>query len=114
MSESARSAVTAILFTDLVDSTALLQRIGDERGQRVFEAFHERMSGILASRGGDELQWLGDGLMAAFPSPADAVRCAIAMQQAMREPIEGIGLEMRVGLNVGEVLQQAERRANTA
>jgi class 3 adenylate cyclase len=106
MSESARSAVTTILFTDLVNSMDLLQRIGDERGQRVFGAFHERMSGILASHGGDELQWLGDGLMAAFPSPADAVRCAIAMQQAMREPIEDVGLEMRAGLNVGEVLQQ--------
>jgi class 3 adenylate cyclase len=106
MSEPARSAVTTILFTDLVNSTDLLGRIGDERGQRVFEAFHERMSDILASHGGDELQWFGDGLMAAFPSPADAVRCAIAMQQAVREPIEDVGLEMRAGLNVGEVLQQ--------
>jgi len=103
--ETARAPITTILFTDLVDSTALMQRVGDERAQRLFERHHQLLSDAVAAHGGSELQWLGDGLMVAFTSTADAVRCGIAMEQtAAQQP--GERLAIRVGLNVGEVLQQ--------
>ena len=105
MSEAARAAITTILFTDLVDSTALMQRVGDERAQRLFETHHQLLSDAVSGHGGSELQWLGDGLMVAFASAADAVRCAISMQQAAAQQPGG-RLSIRVGLNVGEVLQQ--------
>jgi hypothetical protein len=83
-----------------------MQRVGDESAQRLFQSHHELLSDAVAATGGSELQWLGDGLMVAFASTADAVRCAIAMQQAAaRQP--GERLRIRVGLNVGEVLRQA-------
>ena len=47
MSELARGSIATILFTDLVDSTVLMQRLGDERAQRVFDR-HRRM---LTDRG---------------------------------------------------------------
>jgi class 3 adenylate cyclase len=87
MVETARASITTILFTDLVDSTTLMQRVGDERAH------------------GSELQWLGDGLMVAFASTADAVRCAISMEPAAAQQPGG-RLSIRVGLNVGQVLQQ--------
>jgi class 3 adenylate cyclase len=45
--------------------------------------------------------------MVAFPSAADARRCAIAMQQASRRPVQGERLTIRVGLNAGEALREA-------
>src|SRR5262249_59363294 len=61
----------------------------------------------VAASGGEEVQWLGDGLMAAFASPADAVRCAVAMEQGAGRPIDGERLRIRVGLNVGEIMRGA-------
>ncbi len=96
---------TTILFSDLVNSTELLQRAGDERAQRIFQTHHKLLKEAVAANGGHEVKWLGDGLMVAFPSAADAVRCAIAMQQAARRPTAGECLAIRVGLNVGEALR---------
>jgi len=101
------SSIATVLFTDVVDSTALMQRLGDERAQRVFERHHRMLTETLAANGGEELQWLGDGQMAAFASPADAVRCAVAMQQGAGRPIDGERLRIRVGLNVGEIMRGA-------
>src|SRR5262249_43720366 len=107
MAEAARVSISTILFTDVVDSTVLMQRLGDERAQRVFEGHHRMLADTLAASGGEELQWLGDGQMAAFASPADAVRCAVAMQQGTARAIGGGRLRVRVGLNVGEVMRDA-------
>jgi class 3 adenylate cyclase len=101
------SSIATILFTDVVDSTVLMQRLGDERAQRVFEGHHRMLTDALAASGGEELQWLGDGQLAAFASPADAVRCAVAMQQGAVRPIDGERRRIRVGLNVGEIMRPA-------
>ncbi len=106
MTTRPRTATTTILFTDLVSSTELLQRVGDESAQRIFQAHHRLLQEAVAASGGHQVKWLGDGLMVAFPSAADAVRCAIAMQQAARRPTLGERLEVRVGLNVGEALRE--------
>jgi len=82
----------------------LLQRAGDEQAQRIFKAHHRLLREAVESHGGHEVKWLGDGLMVAFDSAADAVKCAIAMQQASRRPTAGERLEIRAGLNVGETL----------
>jgi class 3 adenylate cyclase len=95
-----------ILFSDLVDSTQLLERVGDERAQLIFARHHERLGEAIASVGGRELQWLGDGVMAAFVSTADAVRCAVTMQRESEDEVDGERIRLRVGLNVGEVLRQ--------
>src|SRR5712691_10744563 len=100
MSTGARTVT--ILFTDLVGSTELLQRAGDERAQRIFKAHHRLLREAVEAHGGHEVKWLGDGLMVAFDSASDAVKCAIAMQQASRRPTAGERLEIRAGLNVGE------------
>ena len=100
-----RATTGTILFTDLVDSTELLQRAGDERAQRIFAAHHRVLREAVAEHHGDEVKWTGDGLMVAFASAADAVRCAIAMQQAARRPQGGERLRIRAGLNHGEALR---------
>ncbi len=102
---SARLTTATILFSDLVNSTELLQRVGDEAAQRVFETHHRLLRDAVAAHGGDEVKWTGDGLMVAFDSATAAVRCAIAMQQGARRPAAGERLQIRVGLQVGEALR---------
>ena len=101
------SGLITILFTDLVGSTELLDRAGDEEAQQIFRAHHDLLAEAAASHRGDEVKWLGDGLMVAFGSAADAVRAATAMQAASRRPILGERLAIRVGLNAGEALRDA-------
>ena len=100
--------VTTILFTDLVGSTALMQRVGDERAGDLLEAHRRSLAEAVSANGGAELQWLGDGLMAAFPSPADAVRAAVTMQR-FSQAGDTPDLTLRVGLDVGELLEQERR-----
>ncbi len=101
------SGLVTILFTDLVGSTELLARAGDEEAQRIFRAHHDLLAETAAAHHGEEVKWLGDGLMVAFSSAADAVRAAVAMQQASRRPVHGERLAIRVGLNAGEVMRDA-------
>ncbi len=101
---TAKAETVTILFTDLVGSTELLQRAGDEQAQRIFKAHHRLLREAVEAHGGHEVKWLGDGLMVAFDSAHEAVKCAIAMQQSSRRPAAGERLEIRAGLNVGEAL----------
>ena len=100
--------VTTILFTDLVGSTALMQRVGDERARELVEAHRRGLTDTVSASGGAELQWLGDGLMAAFASPADAVRAAVSMQRLAQTEASS-GVSIRIGLDVGELLEQERR-----
>jgi class 3 adenylate cyclase len=93
-----------VLFTDLVSSTELLQRVGDEQAQRVFQTHRRLLRDAVTMHGGQEVKWTGDGLMTTFASSADAVRCAVTMQQTTRARAAGERLAMRAGLHVGEVL----------
>ena len=98
------SAPVTFLYTDIVNSTELLSRLGDERAQRVFQAHHKVLRDATEANSGQEVKWQGDGVMVAFASSAAAVRCAISMQQGVRRPIEGERLDVRIGLNAGEAL----------
>jgi hypothetical protein len=100
-----RATTTTILFSDLVGSTELLQRAGDEDAQRLFKAHYQLLRDAVSQHSGAEVKSLGDGLMVAFPSAADAVRCAIAMQQMSHRPVNGEHLAIRVGLNAGDALR---------
>jgi class 3 adenylate cyclase len=102
------AAPTTLLFTDLLESTALLQRVGDERAQRILHAHRQLLREALASHGGREVKWLGDGVLTTFASVADGVRCAVTMAQRARLPAAGERLGVRIGLHVGEVLPHAE------
>src|SRR5579885_161079 len=101
-----QSATVTLLFTDLVNSTEHLQRSGDEAGDQFFRVHHRLTTEAIEAGGGEELQWLGDGVLAAFPSAADAVRCAIQVQHTARRPINGAKFDIRIGIHLGEVLRR--------
>jgi class 3 adenylate cyclase len=106
MTQDRGSALTTILFTDLVNSTELMQRAGDEDAQRIFKAHYQLLRDAVSANGGSEVKSLGDGLMVAFASAADAVRCAIMMQQASRRRVGGERLAVKVGINAGEAMSE--------
>ena len=101
-----QSETLTFLFTDLVASTAFLQQVGDEAAQHTFGLVHKMMSDAVSSGGGEELEWLGDGMLAAFSSSAAAVQCAISIQQASYRPVSGKRLQIRAGVHAGEVLKR--------
>ena len=109
-----QAGTATLLFTDLVNSTELLSQAGDERAQLIFRVHHKLLSDAVVAHGGHEVKWLGDGLMVAFPSSSDAVRCAIAMQQSARRPVAGARLGLRAGLHVGEALRDEADYFGTA
>jgi class 3 adenylate cyclase/tetratricopeptide (TPR) repeat protein len=95
----------AVLFTDMVGSTALAASVGPEAADAVRRHHFELLRRALAGSAGVEVKNLGDGLMVVFRAASAALSCAVAMQQAVehdgRGEIAPVGL--RVGLSAGEV-----------
>lgn len=98
-------ATQTILFTDAVASTEALTRLGDERFAEVQQAHLDLLRDAIAAHDGREVKSLGDGLMAAFPGAAEALGCAVAMQQAIDAAARRgeDGLALRVGISCGDV-----------
>ncbi len=96
--ENERTLAT-ILFTDIVDSTATLGRLGDAAWQRVLLDHNDRLRSELDRFRGREVVTTGDGFLALFDGAARAVRCAAAMADAVRP----LGIEIRAGLHTGEI-----------
>jgi class 3 adenylate cyclase len=96
---SPRRILAAVLFTDIVGSTEVAGRLGDARWQALLEDHNRLVRRELDRHGGREIRIVGDGFLATFEAPARAVRCALAIRDAVRE----LGLDVRAGIHVGEV-----------
>jgi len=97
-----------IMFTDVVASTALADRLGDDRGQALRRA-HDRILRRQFDRfGGRVVKGRGDGFMVAFPSARRGVQCAAEVQRAIAaQQAEGRyrELQVRIGLHTGEPVE---------
>jgi len=91
--------LTTILFADVVDSTSLIDRLGDAAWRRLQAQLFESVQTVLAGHAGQLVDTAGDGLLARFESPAAAVHSAAAIALAG----ERIGLPIRFGIHTGEV-----------
>lgn len=96
---SSRRSLTAILFTDIVDSTRRAAELGDRDWRKLQTEHHARVRRELRRHGGREANTAGDGFMAVFDRPATAIRCAAAIRETMQD----LGLEIRSGVHAGEV-----------
>jgi class 3 adenylate cyclase len=103
--------VRIVLFSDLVDSTALLVRLGDDRMEELRRAHVEDVNAAVAGTGGRLVKTLGDGAMASFESALGALRAAAEIQASV-ERLDalrgGIGLAARVGVGVGEPIADGD------
>lgn len=92
-------ALVTLVFTDLVDSTATANRLGDAAWRELLSAHYEAIRAELELHHGHEVNTTGDGLLATFDGPAAALRCASAIRRtAARED-----LHIRASVHVGEV-----------
>jgi class 3 adenylate cyclase len=91
--------LATVLFTDIVDSTATLARIGDERWRELLNDHNRRVRDQLNQFRGREVDTTGDGFLAVFDSASRAVRCGLALIGAARD----MGIAIRVGVHTGEV-----------
>jgi adenylate cyclase len=105
-------AMRAILFTDIVGHTEMMDRLGDAKGRDVLRE-HERITReTLAAHGGTEVKAMGDGFMAWFSSAQQAVSCGVALQRALGawndegDGAKASSLRVRVGVNAGEPIEE--------
>jgi len=91
--------LATVLFTDIVESTATLQRVGDRAWQELLRLHNARLRDDLNSFRGREVKTTGDGFLAVFDGATKAVRCAAAMTRSAHD----LGLAIRVGIHTGEV-----------
>jgi class 3 adenylate cyclase len=92
------SRVVSVMFTDIVSSTERLSSIGDSAWRHVLERHDALVRRELARFSGREVNTTGDGFVAAFDSPTQAVRCALELRDALGE----VGVPVRTGLHTGE------------
>jgi class 3 adenylate cyclase len=90
--------LATILFTDIVGSTARAASIGDRAWKGLLNQHHAIVRRELEHFRGREVDTAGDGFFATFDGPARAVKCAMAI----RDAIKTVGLEIRAGLHTGE------------
>ena len=106
--EGLPGGTVTIMFTDVVASTALGDRLGDDRGQALRRAHDRILRRQFEHFGGRVVKGRGDGFMVAFPSARRAVRCAAEVQRAIAtQQAEGRyrELQVRIGLHTGEPVE---------
>jgi class 3 adenylate cyclase len=91
--------LATVMFTDIVDSTKRASAMGDRPWRDLLEAQNEAIRRELGRFRGNEVKTLGDGMLATFDGPARAIRCALAVTEAVKP----LGIDVRVGLHTGEV-----------
>ena len=99
------SGTVVICFTDIVESTALLSRLGDNVFDELRRRHFAELSREVEALGGEVVKNLGDGLMVSFTSASDAVVAAVAMQRAVDAAgrrRESDQLAIRVGISAGD------------
>jgi class 3 adenylate cyclase/pimeloyl-ACP methyl ester carboxylesterase len=91
-------ALRTVLFTDIVASTQHAAATGDERWRAVLQRFGEITADLAVRFGGTVVKSTGDGHLATFDGPTQAIRCA----EALRAEAETLGIEIRAGIHTGE------------
>jgi class 3 adenylate cyclase len=88
----------AVLFTDIVLSTDREVALGDRRWKGLVERHHAMVRAELERHQGREVDTAGDGFFATFDAPSRAIECSLAIRDSVRT----LGLDLRVGIHVGE------------
>jgi class 3 adenylate cyclase len=91
--------LATLLFTDIVDSTALATALGDRAWRHRLDDHDAMVRRYLARFRGREIKTTGDGFLATFDGPARAIRCGCAIRDEARQ----LGIEVRGGLHTGEI-----------
>ena len=90
--------LATVLFTDIVDSTRRAAEMGDRDWHALLDAHDAVVRAQFARFRGREINTSGDGFLAMFDGPQRAIRCAMAI----RDAVQALGIQVRAGLHTGE------------
>jgi class 3 adenylate cyclase len=90
--------LATVLFTDIVDSTRRATEMGDRDWRALLDAHDAVVRAQLTRFRGREVNASGDGFLAMFDGPQRAIRCAMAI----RDAVQALGIQLRAGLHTGE------------
>ena len=96
---TATRVLTTVLFADIVESTPMVERIGDAAWRRLLAQYREDVAVVLSGIGGTVVDTAGDGILARFESPVAAVRAAVGMGEVAQR----LGIQARGAVHTGEV-----------
>jgi class 3 adenylate cyclase len=108
---TAPDGTVTILFTDIENSTALNERLGDRRWLDVLRAHNSIVRDCIGEHGGSEVKSQGDGFMIAYPSARRGLECAVDMQRniaRLADADPGERLRVRIGLHTGEAIREGD------
>jgi adenylate cyclase len=99
-----------IVFTDIVDSTVMLARLGDRTWLEIIRRHNAVIEEVTAAHGGTVVETQGDGSMLAFSSARRAVLCARAIQQEINRAFPELSppIRVRIGIHTGDAIKEAE------
>jgi class 3 adenylate cyclase len=104
MSDRDERRLATVLFTDIVASTEHLAEMGDQAWRAILDDHDRAIDDIVATYRGQVQKRLGDGILATFDGPARAVRCAVAI----RDALAAHDVVVRAGLHTGEIELRAD------
>ncbi len=96
----------AIMFSDIEESTALNERIGDRAFVRMIGRHDKSVRRFVDEHDGYVVKSQGDGFMVAFAHPEQAVRCSIAIQESLQKRPNGI--RVRIGIHSGKSVRRGD------
>ena len=101
-------AFRTILFTDIAGSTEVHDRWGDDAAMDLLRRHDAVVRRTLGSHEGREVKHTGDGIMASFHKATDALDAAIAMQRRFADDDHEPPLDVRIGVNAGEPIEEGK------
>lgn len=108
---AAPDGTVAIFFSDIEDSTALNEKLGDQRWVRVLSAHNALLRRSVEKHGGHVVKTQGDGFMVVFGEPVAAAHAAVDVQRAFAAPrprsLRHARIRVRIGLHVGETVTRS-------
>ncbi len=110
-----RTALLALLFTDIVGSTKIKQQLGDNQGVALIKQHHDLVRILLREfPEGEEIDVAGDSFFLVFTKPSDAVKFSLQLQSKLRAFVREIPHPVldRIGIHLGEVV--VEEREGSA
>ena len=106
-----RQRIVVILFSDIENSTALNERMGDRAWVWLIGRHDKLMRKLVKENSGHVVKSQGDGFMVAFPHPDEAMRCAIAVQRALGGGVNRMrnkNIRVRIGIHMGKSVQRGD------